>query len=68
MCTCRIAVLRDLLPPDGVSEIPDYSLRPLLENPRVVLKRINGGQAIRGQDLQDVDVLISVPMTRRISR
>ena len=52
---------------DGSIAFPDYSFGPLTDDPSIGFKRLACGRVIRGADLEDVDLLISVPMTAAVT-
>lgn len=65
---CHIAIADNLAPVSGESAIPGYSLQELIDDPGVVIRRITQSDTIRADDLEDVDILISLATGAAITR
>lgn len=64
----HLALTCDFQTPEGGSAYPNYDLSPLEQNPNVVLSVLPAGDRVLAEDVEDVDALISTPMSMAMTR
>lgn len=63
-----IAMTGDFKAPDGGPAYPEYDLGSLATDPKLAFRTLSRSEALKGDELADVDILISTPGEGKITR